>query len=162
MEDNKVIIMNGKKKLIFKELSILTMAINKLYNVPMIPGKSKYKLLKLVQKLKEDERLFQKIRQDIIDEEVKKDENGKPITKQQVINGLNMEVYDFKDINSYNEKIGPILEQVIDFSPEYIDIPVIDICNSPLTIQDIELLLEYGILKEDEKDARGKIITTKN
>lgn len=154
----------NKKKLTFKYLPKLTIAMNKLYNVPKIPKLSKLKILKLIRKLREDEKVFEKIKMDILNEECRKDEKGNFITKTENVNGLNLEKYDIPDQESWNNKINPILEQVIEFDPEMINIPLIDICETPLTVNDIDLLLEFGILKEDEEDAGGKqkIITTKH
>lgn len=152
----------GKKKLTFKVLPTLSMSLNKLYNVPKIPKLSKLKLLKLIRKLRDDEKLFNQIKMDIVNEECRKDEKGKLITKTESINGLSMETYDIENVENWNKKMGPILEQEIEFTPDIINIPLIDICDTPLTIHDIDLLIEYGILKEDEEDARGKKIITTN
>ena len=156
---------HGKKELTFLELPAITMAMNKLYTVSNIPGLTKFKILKMIKKLKEDENIYNRVKEEIIDIVVDRDENGNRKTKIQKINGMDIEMYDIKDKELYNEKMGPLLKTKIEFDSECLNIPVLNVCNSPLTVQDIEFLIDYGILKEDEKDARGKkakIITTKN
>ena len=76
-----------------------------------------------------------------------------------------MDIYDFEQENKikYQEKILPVLETEIKFEFETIKLKLEDVCNSPLYIKDIDVLMDYGILiegnDEDDRTKKPKIIT---
>jgi len=149
----------------FKYLLDIVIAVNKFYQAPSLKPSVRVKLLKLARKLKEEEKIFVKIKDDIALSLCKKDSKGKPITKKQNINGVMMDIYDFEQENKikYQEKILPVLETEIKFEFETIKLKLEDVCNSPLYIKDIDVLMDYGILiegnDEDDRTKKPKIIT---
>lgn len=147
----------------FKDLLDIIIAVNKFYQTANLKPDVKVKLLKLTRKLREEEKIFVKLKDDIVLRLCKRDNKGNPVIRKQIVKGVPLNVYVFEDPNKYNDEIGPVLETEINFTPDMLEISLNDLCATPLNIHDIDVLTEFNIIKEVENNDRTKkIIIPKN
>lgn len=152
-----------KKQLTFANLINVILPVNKLYQCAMLPAVEKLRVYKLINKLREEEKLYIRLKKETHEKHVKRDENNKPLTKIVKKDGNTHEIWDYKDDKAYIEEIEPILNTPVLLSIEMINIDFNSLFNTPLTVKEIETLVEFGIVKEkeDKKDGRSKIAIIK-
>lgn len=149
------------KKIKFKDIINLSVAINKLYNVSDLHPEVKEKVYLLVKKIRDEEKIFLRMKDSVVNMNVERDNSGKPLTAIKKMNGVDFEYYIFKDQEKYLKDMTPILETDVNFAAECLDIPISGVCNTPLTVKDIDMLVVHGILIE-RNDNHGKIEVIKN
>lgn len=144
----------------YKDLGTVITTMNKLYNVSNLSGQVKLQILRIKDQLKTQEQKFLSEKEEIVKKYVEKDADGKFKTFLKKIDNMEIPYYDFgKNYEKFLEDISPLLEKNIDRAAQSISITLEEICNTPLTINDIEILKYYGYIREGGNiDARKKII----